>query len=126
MKLKIWLGFGDSMLFGRKDIPILMVVPRDGNVEQHLEHSSFLEADDIHDARAKMIKVIDEWYDHELHMVKLEKACSDKAAGIMPSVAPKTKPVYLNETSLSLGGDTESTPAPKGSDGLLDLGDLLK
>jgi len=124
VKLKIWLGFGESPLFSRKDIPILMVVPRDGNIEQHLTNHTFIDADDLSDARVKMIKAIDDWYEHALHMDKLEKACRDKAAGILPPPPPRARPVILDENSLSIGDEHASIPTPTGSDGLLDLGDL--
>lgn len=136
MKLKFWLGFGENAIFSRKDIPILLVVPRDGNVEQHLTNASFVEADDLASARVKLISKIDEWYEHALHMEKLEKLCRDKAAGIpIPSSpsypqSPRAKPVILDENSLSIGPDKSSgfsmpdIPLSPPSEGLLDLGEL--
>ncbi len=119
MKLRFWIGFGEHSIFSKKDRPLFIVVPADGNSEQYLQNKAFVEATSVEEARRLMIAEIDKWYEHHLHMDKLEKR-------IDQSNVVQAQETRLDHTRTSLAIESmDSAPAPKPTgdlfNGLLDL-----
>jgi hypothetical protein len=119
MKLKFWIGFGEHAIFSKKDRTMFYVLPADGNAEMKIERAAFVEGDDLKKVRDSLVAEIDKWYDHELHMVSLEKR-------VAKSKVVEAQETKLDQTRTSLAIESmDSAPAPKPTgdlfNGLLDL-----
>lgn len=120
MKLKFWLAFGESPIFSKKDRTMFYVVPADGNTEMRLGHQGFVEAENIEDARRDMIALVEKWYQHELHMDKLE-------AGIQVRTERRSIDSKLDAqtTSLTIGSSEPVEKPASNENGILDLLDFM-
>jgi hypothetical protein len=120
MKRKFWIGFGDYENFSKKDRTMFYVVPADGNSERRIDRTAYIEGEDPKQIRDALVAEIDKWYEHEIHMISLEKRCQQaQVRQADDSALDKTR------TSLSIESlDSAPTHKPKPTDDLFGLLDL--
>ena len=126
MEKKYWMALMEHGAFTRDDHYIFRVFfTGQKNGSGATLKGSFIEAEDYEESRKKLHKLVDEYIDHKIHGLEIEKfIVEDKKKKEAYRASPKVSDSSINE--LTIGEFVDKAPKKKGDDnGLLDLEGLV-